>query len=213
MSERCQPVLIVTEAVTRAGNAAAVADAVQAVSVASVIVPAWDLGDAAYIAWLKSLAETCQGAGAAVLAVDDTRAAGRAGCDGVHLTGNAQDIRELREARGDAWIIGCGASGRDDALLKGESGADYVFFGRIGGDTHPDAHRKNIDLAEWWSAMVELPCILAAGDDLATLGNAAASGCDFVALSRAVLDADEVAGAMANADALLADYPLTGVAA
>ena len=45
-------------------------------------------------------------------------------------------------------IVGASTTGtRHDALDKGELRPDYVFFGKLDGDTHPDAHSKNIELA------------------------------------------------------------------
>ena len=55
--------------------------------------------------------------------------------------------------------------------------------------------------------VVEVPCILAGGNDLASLATAAATGADFVALSQAVLGADiDAKAACAQANEILSSY-------
>src|SRR5580693_8753791 len=74
-----------------------------------------------------------------------------------------------------------GLIGRHDAMLAGESGADYVMFGE------PDRRGRRMPLEEleelllWWAEVVEIPCIGYAGhaDEVAVL---ARTGADFVAL-------------------------------
>ena len=67
-----------------------------------------------------------------------------------------------------------------------EIGADYVFFGRPHGDTHAEPHRKALDLAEWWSELMEVPAVVMAGNAIESVAAAAATGADFVALHHAV---------------------------
>ena len=55
--------------------------------------------------------------------------AARAGADGAHLTG-IEAFMAAVESLKPARIAGCGGlSSRDDAMLAGERGADYVMFG------------------------------------------------------------------------------------
>ncbi len=78
---------------------------------------------------------------------------------------------------------------------------DYVMFGRFGADGEAGPHRKNLALAEWWAELVELPCIVFGGADLATLEAAAETGAEFIALSRAVFgEAVDPAAAVAAAN-------------
>ncbi|MCC0030787.1 MAG: thiamine phosphate synthase, partial [Brucellaceae bacterium] len=72
-----------------------------------------------------------------------------------------------------------------------------------GGDTHPEAHPKNIELGEWWAAMVEIPCIVLGGSDIASVAEAAATGAEFVALGSAVFASPDPAKAVAQANAIL----------
>ncbi len=97
-----------------------------------------------------------------------------------------------------------GAKTRDDALELGEERPDYIFFGRFGYDTKPEPHARNLALGAWWSEMIEIPCIVMAGADLASAEAVAATGAEFVALSAAVFsEGVDPAAAVAEANALL----------
>ena len=65
-------------------------------------------------------------------------------------------------------------------------GVDYVFFGRPHGDTHDSPHPKALDLAEWWSELMQIPAVMMAGRSLDSVREAAATGAAFVALHDAV---------------------------
>ncbi len=57
--------------------------------------------------------------------------AARAGADGAHLTGIEAFMAAVDSLK-PAKIAGCGGlNSRDDAMLAGERGADYVMFGQI----------------------------------------------------------------------------------
>jgi thiamine-phosphate pyrophosphorylase len=85
-----------------------------------------------------------------------------------------------------------------------EIGADYVFFGRLHGDTHEAPHPKALDLAAWWSELTDVPAVLMAGRSIAGIAEAARSGIAFVALNEAVwAHAGGPAAAVAEAHAVL----------
>src|SRR5690606_5319550 len=75
---------------------------------------------------------------------------------------------------------------RDDALELGEARPDYIFFGRFGYDNKPEPHSRNLSLGAWWAEMIEIPCIVMAGSDIASVEAVGATGADFVALSSAI---------------------------
>ena len=84
-------------------------------------------------------------------------------------------------------IVGGGnATDRHHALRMGEIRPDYVFFGKVDGDIKPEAHPKNVALAEWWASMIEIPCIVMGGTDPESVLTVAKSGAEFVALRLAV---------------------------
>lgn len=88
----------------------------------------------------------------------------RLGLDGVHLTDGARSVRAMRADLGEDAIVGayCGQS-RHDGMTAGELGADYVSFGPVGASALGDGRRAEGELFEWWSQMIEVPCV-AEGD-------------------------------------------------
>ena len=65
------------------------------------------------------------------------------------------------------------------------------MFGKPGGDIRPEPHPKNLDLGQWWSQMVEIPCIVMGGSDPQSALAVAATGAEFVALGNAIFAPDE----------------------
>ncbi|NVO22649.1 thiamine phosphate synthase [Donghicola sp. C2-DW-16] len=84
----------------------------------------------------------------------------RLGLDGVHLTDGARSVRATRKQLGDDAIVGsfCAAS-RHDGMNAGESGADYVSFGPVGGTALGDGTHADLELFGWWTEMIELPVV------------------------------------------------------
>ena len=127
--------------------------------------------------------------------------------DGFHVEGGVADLRAALARHRPQRIVGAGGiRSRDDAMTLGELEPDYLFFGRLDGDTAPALHQKSLELASWWSALFVIPAIIMGGWDLASAAEAAAAGIEFVALRRAVWDHE--AGpkqAVAAANRLLAE--------
>ena len=135
----------------------------------------------------------------------DTRIAGRVKADGIHIEGGKAALAEAIEHFQPKLIVGAGgAKTRDDALELGEERPDYIFFGRFGYDNKPEPHPRNLSLGEWWAEMIQIPCIVLAGSDIASVEAVAATGADFVALSSAVFaDGVDPKAAIARANAIL----------
>jgi thiamine-phosphate pyrophosphorylase len=134
-----------------------------------------------------TLVEVAQGAGAAALIADDTRLAGHASADGVQIGTGFDDLRHAAKSFRPKRIVGAGGlASRHDAMQAGEIGVDYVFFGRPHGDTHDSAHPKALDLAEWWSDLMEVPAVVMAGRSLESVAEAAATNSAFVAVHDAI---------------------------
>lgn len=85
----------------------------------------------------------------------------RLGLDGVHLTDGARSVRKVRKDLGDDAIVGafCGTS-RHEGMSAGEAGADYAAFGPIGETSLGKGERVEFDTIEWWSQVIEVPCIV-----------------------------------------------------
>ncbi|OJU97541.1 MAG: thiamine phosphate synthase, partial [Shinella sp. 65-6] len=156
---RCRLVLILPEGEDLAARAAMLEGALKGGDVASVILPQYGLDDGQFQKHAETLVPIIQQAGAAALVAGDTRVAGRAKADGIHITGGLEALGEAVEKFTPKLIVGGGnATDRHKALEIGEVQPDYIFFGKIGGDIKPEAHPKNLALAEWWASMVEIPC-------------------------------------------------------
>ncbi|MBN9037429.1 MAG: thiamine phosphate synthase, partial [Rhizobiales bacterium] len=75
---------------------------------------------------------------------------------------------------------------------------------RFGYDTKPEPHSRNLSLGRWWAEMIEIPCIVLGGSDVASVRDVAATGAEFVALSQAVFgEGANPAAAVAQTNALL----------
>ncbi|MGN6145146.1 MAG: thiamine phosphate synthase [Mesorhizobium sp.] len=198
---RCRIVLIAPPGV----GAERLATAFAGGDVASLILPRNGLDDAAFQALAEKVVPAAQAAGAALIVEGDTRIAGRVRADGIHIESGKADLAEAVERFQDKMAVGTGgAKTRDEALELGEERPDYIFFGRFGYDTQAEPHPRNLNLGRWWAEMIEIPCIVMAGSDLASAAAVAETGAEFVALSAAVYgDGVDPREAVARANALL----------
>ena len=203
--DRCRLVLIVPDIADAEEKARVVGDALKGGDVASVIIPQYGLDDTSFQKHVELLVPVIQDHGAAALVVDNSRVAGRAKADGLHISGNAAALAEAIEKHVPKMIVGGGnAMDRHHALEIGELQPDYVFFGRLDGDIKPEAHSKNLALGEWWSSMIEIPAIVMGGQDPSSAVAVSEAGVEFVALREAVFaDPAQVASIVARVNAEL----------
>src|SRR6218665_1312024 len=202
---RCRLVLILPEGEDLSARTAMLEGALKGGDVASVIIPQYGLDDGVFQKHAEALVQIGQDAGAAALVAGDTRVAGRARADGIHVTGGLEEFREAVEKFTPKLIVGGGnATDRHKALEIGEIQPDYIFFGKLAGDIKPDAHPKNLALGEWWASMVDIPCIVMGGTDPQAALAVAETGAEFVALSLAVFaDPQQAPHVVAAVNALL----------
>jgi thiamine-phosphate pyrophosphorylase len=176
--------------------------------VASVIIVQDALDEAAFLRAAELLVPIAQAAGAATLIAGDTRAVGRSGADGIHLTAEPRFVADAIKKSGGKTIVGANAGKtRDQALDVGEERPDYVFIGKLDGDTHEEPHPRNLEMAEWWSEIIEIPAIIMAGNTVQSVAAAAASGVEFIALGQAVFASPDPKAAVAEANAILSMKP------
>ncbi len=126
---------------------------------------------------------------------DSISLARRLKADGVHLGQGDGTVAEARERLGREAQIGvtCHDS-RHLAMEAGEAGADYVAFGAFFPTaTKATEHVATPDLLEWWQALMEIPCVAIGGITPENCGPLVAAGADFLAVSGAVWNGDEVA--------------------
>jgi thiamine-phosphate pyrophosphorylase len=184
---RCRLVLTLSPGASPDKMAAALTEALVGGDVASVILFAAGVSERDFQGFCEKCVPLIQKAGAAALIADNSQIAGRTKADGVHITGSITDLKDAMNALSPRLIVGAGAKlSRDDALDKGELRPDYVFFGRLDGDTHPEAHPKNVEMGEWWASMIELPCIVMGGYLAESVTAIAESGAEFAAMSAAL---------------------------
>jgi thiamine-phosphate pyrophosphorylase len=139
-----------------------------------------------------------QAHGVAALIHNDTQLAGHVRADGVHIDRGPADLASAISSLRPDKIVGAGGlRTRHDAMLAGERDPDYVFFGRLDGDTGPAIFDKALELARWWAEIFRIPAIVMGGTSLESVGEARDAGIEFVALRRAVFD--HPAGARAAA--------------
>jgi thiamine-phosphate pyrophosphorylase len=129
----------------------------------------------------KAVAAAAQGRDIALLLDGLPELVARAGADGAHLTGIEALRGALPTLKPDRIAGVGGLRSRHDAMLAGETNADYVMFGE------PDRRsgRPPIEALEerlaWWAELFQPPCIgyAASAEEIRRL---ALAGADFVAL-------------------------------
>lgn len=142
--------------------AAKLGEALAAVPVAAVLIQRGTRDEADYRAAAAALVPVAQRHGAAALVDNDPDLARALGADGVHVSAGIDAIRSALEALKPDMIVGAGGlRSRHDAMLAGEAGTDYVFFGSLGSAS---AGREFADMARWWVATLEVPAVWFPGD-------------------------------------------------
>ena len=122
----------------------------------------------------------------------DSELAVSLGADGYMLA----DLPRLRAALEDSasrsqgrqrLTIGAGpARTRHQALLLGECEPDYLMFGDLREEAHPQPAQMTLELGGWWAQLTIVPCVLAGGTDVRGIIAMARTGADFAALGSAI---------------------------
>lgn len=181
---RTRLVLVTPPAYEAASFAPRLADALAGGDVASLIIT----GDASNLQRnAEALVPIASSRGVASLVLNDTRVASRTGADGVHVEGGLADVRGALDSFRKKKIVGAGnVPSRHDAMELAEAQPDYLFFGRLDGDTDDAIFPRSLELAGWWTEVAVIPSIVMGGRALASVDEAARAGIEFVALSSAV---------------------------
>ncbi len=154
-----------------------------------------DQHEAAQLA--EPLQVICAAHDVAFIVNDDVALAKRLNADGVHLGQGDGDPRDARQELGSETQIGvtCHAS-RHLAMEAGEAGADYVAFGAFFPSTTKDkgdAERPTTEIVEFWAGLFEIPMVAIGGITPENCKPIIEAGADFIAVSGAVWNGDEVA--------------------
>lgn len=137
---------------------------------------------------------------------DSVSLAKRLGADGVHLGQEDGSVQEARERLGrDAQIGVTCHNSRHLAMEAGEAGADYVAFGAFFPTATKDVkHQAELETLELWQLTMEIPCVAIGGITPENAAPVVQAGADFLAVSGAVWNGDEVAAVRAFAELLKA---------
>ncbi|WEX09987.1 thiamine phosphate synthase [Chelativorans sp. AA-79] len=203
---RCRIVLIVPQ--PGADDEGRVEAALRGGDIASLVIPDHGIDESAFQARAERLARLAQARGVAAVVAGEPRIAARIQADGIHVEGSKAELADAIRRHQGRMMVGCGgAKNRDDALELGETQPDYIFFGRFGYDTKPEPHPRNLSLGAWWADMIQIPCVVLAGSDIASVVDVARTGAEFVALGNAVFaEGLDSAAKVAEANALLDEH-------
>ncbi len=176
-----------------------VEQALAAGDVAAILLRLADDDERKQIDRIKTLAPAVQRRDVALVIEGHAAIAARAGADGAHISGVEAFAAALPLLKPDRIAGAGGLLSRHDAMLAGESGADYVMFG----DPDRRGRRPSFEELEerllWWVELLEIPCVAYAGhpDEVAAL---AGTGADFIALGEWIWTSPQgVAAAIGNA--------------
>lgn len=174
---------LVTPPVGDAGAIAdELADALNAADIAAVLLRFDAAGDErALIERIETLRILIQSNGAALLLDGHAELVARTQSDGAHLTGIGAFTAGAPALKPN-YIAGCGGlATRHDAMLAGESGADYVMFGEPDRDGRRPGFEAVLERVAWWAETLTIPCVgyAASLEEVEALARASA---DFVAL-------------------------------
>ena len=187
-AEDCRLYLITPPAFDPAPFADVLARALEGGDVACLQLRLKDVDDDAVLRAAEILLPVCVANEVAFIVNDRPDLAARAGADGVHVGQEDASYAEARRIVGKDAIVGVTChSSRHLAMEAADAGADYVAFGAFFPTTtkEPKA-RAELDIVEWWSGMMTVPCVAIGGitpDNCAPLVEA---GADFLAVSAGV---------------------------
>lgn len=134
------------------------------------------------------LKEICDAHDVAFIVNDDVALTKQLGADGVHLGQGDEALKDARAELGDQVQIGitCHDS-RHLAMEAGEGGANYVAFGAFFPTETKETHyRPEADVLQWWSNIMEIPCVAIGGITTDNCQLLVDAGADFLAVSGSV---------------------------
>ena len=157
--------------------------ALAAADIATVLLRLAESDERTLINRVKAAAEIVQRRDVALLIENKPELVARAGADGAHLNGIEAFAAALALLKPDRIAGVGGLRSRHDAMLAGETNADYVMFGdpESKGGARRLPFEEVLERLQWWADLVELPCIGYAAN-LDEVGPLARTGADFIAL-------------------------------
>jgi thiamine-phosphate pyrophosphorylase len=190
-AERASPRLyLVTPPVSDPGAVADdLAAALNATDIAAVLLRLADGQERDLIAHIGALRILIQSNGAALLLAGHPSLVARTQADGAHMTG-VDALKAAAPALKPTYIAGCGGlTSRHDAMLAGETGADYVMLGEPDAEGHRPRLEAILERIAWWSEVMTIPCVGYAAH-LDEIGVLAQAGAEFVAIGENIWRSD-----------------------
>lgn len=153
---------------------------------------ACEAGDVASLlvsaALAREVTAPAQALGVAVLVTGEARDAARNGADGVQVEATTDDVSAAREALGKDRFVGAHAgTSRHFAMEAAEAGADYIAFDQNGPTV------GGLPIVQWWSGVMEIPCVAFTPVDLEGLDILLPQKPDFIRPSDAMWQDAEMA--------------------
>jgi len=147
-----------------------------------------DVSDDAIVRAADTLRPVCQQRDVAFIMNDRPDLAVKLDCDGVHVGQDDMPYAEARRIVGPDRQVGvtCKAS-RHLAMEAAEAGADYVAFGAFfHSGTKAVTTPAELDILEWWSGLMQVPCVAIGGITVENCRPVIAAGADFLAVAGGV---------------------------
>ncbi|MFD0915148.1 thiamine phosphate synthase [Pseudahrensia aquimaris] len=194
-SVRCRLVLVLTGeqlAVFAKDAPRVLENALSGGDVSSVVLSQNTLDEAEFTELVRPCVEAVQQMNVAAIIAGDPRVAGRCGADGIQYGQDLEGVRDGVDRYAPKFMIGAGnIRSRHNALIIGEAQPDYIMFGKPGGDTQAPPLPRNLELGAWWSAMIEIPCLVMGGTAVDSVVEVSSTGAEFVCLGHAIFGPKE----------------------
>lgn len=200
----CRVYLITPPRLEPVAFADRLAAALDAGDVAAVQLRLKDVSDDEWRRAIDVLRPVTQARGVAFLLNDRADLVRATGSDGVHVGQDDMPAVDARKLIGPDLTLGVTCKGsRDLAMQAGEDGADYVAFGAFfPSSTKTVTTPADLEIIEWWSGLMEIPCVAIGGITPENCAPLVEAGADFVAVSGAVWAGDEAEAVQRFANAL-----------
>jgi thiamine-phosphate pyrophosphorylase len=185
---RCQFYLLTPPAIELAAFSETLKAALDSGDVAALQLRLKPASDDTILRAVDALRPIAQDRGVAFILNDRPDLAAKSGCDGVHIGIEDIPLRDAQKLMGMDAIIGvtCKTS-RHRAMEAAEAGASYVAFGAFfDSATRAVVAEAEAEILEWWSQLMEVPCVAIGGITPENCGPLVKAGADFICASAAV---------------------------
>jgi thiamine-phosphate pyrophosphorylase len=147
-----------------------------------------DVSDEAIARVADTLRPVCQQRDVAFIMNDRPDLAVKLDCDGVHVGQEDTPYTEARRIVGPDRQVGVTAkASRHLAMEAAEAGADYVAFGAFfPSSTKAVTTPAEPEILQWWSELMEVPCVAIGGITVANCRPLFAAGADSLAVAGGV---------------------------